>query len=65
VSEQETHPPEEGFGAGADRQADEDAQRYPGHEDPDAAREEVGLDEHRREGAPEEAPDLPDAERPG
>lgn len=65
MSEPETHPPEEGFGAGADRQADEDAQRYPGHEDPDAAREEVGLGEHGREGTPEDAPDAPDTERPG
>jgi hypothetical protein len=60
VSEQETHPPEEGYGAGPERQADEEAQRYPGHEDPDAARKEVGLDEHGRAGAPEQAPDVPD-----
>jgi hypothetical protein len=30
------------------RREEEDAMRYPAHEDPDEAREEVGLDEPRR-----------------
>jgi hypothetical protein len=40
-----------------ERRVEEDAQRYPRHEDPDEAREDVGLgDESRRRGEPEGAP---------
>ena len=53
----ETHPPEEGHDAGTERRVEEDAQRYPAHEDPDAAREDVGLGDEGRTGTPEGAPD--------
>ena len=33
--------------ASPERRAEEDAMRYPAHEDPDGAREDVGLDEPR------------------
>ncbi|MGE5691740.1 MAG: hypothetical protein ACM33B_14390 [Pseudomonadota bacterium] len=52
----ETHPPEEGHDADAGRRIDEDAQRYPAHEDPDAVRDEVGLGGEGRTGTPEGAP---------
>jgi hypothetical protein len=53
----ETHPPEEGHDADTGRRVDEDAQRYPGHEDPDGVREEVGLGGGEgRSGTPEGAP---------
>ncbi len=38
--EEETAPPE--------RREEEDAMRYPAHEDPDAAREDLGLDDPRQ-----------------
>ncbi|MBD0329026.1 MAG: hypothetical protein ICV64_02865 [Thermoleophilia bacterium] len=46
-----TTPPEPTPGEEAappERREEEDAMRYPAHDDPDAAREEVGLDEPRR-----------------
>jgi hypothetical protein len=61
MSQHETHPSdeahEEGHDEGMSRRVEEDAQRYPGHEDPDAARDEVGLGEEGRRGAPEGAPE--------
>ena len=53
MSERETHPPEEGYDAGPERRRDEDAQRYPGHDDPDEAREAVGLDDAGRDDGPD------------
>ena len=57
MSEHETHPPEEGHDEGAERRIEEDAQRYPAHEDPDGVREDVGLGEEGRRGAPDGAPE--------
>ncbi len=48
-----------------ERREEEDAMRYPGHEDPETAREEVGLDRERSpepDGAP--LPEEPDRGRP-
>ena len=53
----DTHPPEEGHDAGTDRRIEEDAQRYPAHEDPDGVRDDVGLGDERKSGAPDGAPD--------
>jgi hypothetical protein len=39
-----------------DRRIEEDAQRYPRHEDPDGARDDVGLGDGDRRGEPEGAP---------
>ena len=39
-----------------ERRVEEDAQRYPRHEDPDEAREDVGLGDEGRRGEPEGAP---------
>ena len=39
-----------------ERRVEEDAQRYPGHEDPDEARDDVGLAGEDRRAEPEGAP---------
>jgi hypothetical protein len=39
-----------------ERRVEEDAQRYPGHEDPDEARDDVGLGGEDRRVEPEGAP---------
>ena len=64
----ETEPTPEEAGAPPERLDDEDAMRYPGHDDPDAVREQIGLGDRGRpepEGAPR--PRDPDrgAPRPG
>jgi len=48
--------------ASTERRTEEAEMRYPGHGDPDAAREDVGLDEER-EPEPDGAPLPPDADR--
>jgi hypothetical protein len=45
-----------------ERRAEEEAMRYPKHDDPDAAREQVGLDDER-EPEPDGAPLPPNADR--
>ena len=61
-----THRPEpEERDAPLERREEDDAMRYPGHEDPERAREKVGLDKDRTpvpEGAP--LPEEPDRGRP-
>jgi hypothetical protein len=63
VSSEETHPPEEGHDAGSERRVEEEAQRYPAHEDPDAARDDVGLPGPGRRGEPDGAPPPADDDR--
>lgn len=51
-------PEEEQLDAPPERRVEEDAERYPAHEDPDAARERTGLDRHDDgEGEPERPPE--------